>query len=55
MSSNSQPVQEFMIPLSRIARNGDWADVVMPYICEEDMITEEEMEMFDRIIHLRID
>ena len=51
----TQAEQEWQIPLAEIARNGDWKDVTMPYICEEDMVTEDEMEMFDRIIHFRID
>ncbi len=51
----SQPAQEWQIPLAEIAANGDWKDTTMPYICEEDMVTEDEMEMFNRIIHFRID
>lgn len=51
----SQPLQEFMIPLAQIAIEGDWGTIIMPYICEEGFVSEEELEMFDRAIWFKID
>lgn len=51
----SQVKQDFMIPLAEIARDGNWETVMPPYMCEEDMITEDEMDMFDRLLHFKID